>query len=86
MNGIAIELPRTADGRHADYAPALALAASKALADAALPRVRRTEAEEARDQEERMWQPVLESIDVRVRMEREEREFSDALRGWWDGA
>ncbi len=25
MNGIAIELPRTADGRHADYGPALAL-------------------------------------------------------------
>ncbi len=35
MNGIAIELPRTADGRHADYAPALALAASKALGDPA---------------------------------------------------
>jgi hypothetical protein len=33
MNGIAIELPRTADGRHADFAPALALAASKALAE-----------------------------------------------------
>jgi hypothetical protein len=29
MNGLAIELPRTADGRHADYAPALALVASK---------------------------------------------------------
>jgi hypothetical protein len=26
QNGIAIELPRTADGRHADYAPAVALA------------------------------------------------------------
>ena len=33
MNGIAIELPRTADGRHADYAPALAIAAAKAIAD-----------------------------------------------------
>lgn len=33
MNGIAIELPRTADGRHADYAPALALAASKAFSE-----------------------------------------------------
>jgi hypothetical protein len=33
MNGIAIELPRTADGRHADYAPALALASSKALVE-----------------------------------------------------
>jgi hypothetical protein len=30
MNGIAIELPRTADGRHADYAPALALAVERA--------------------------------------------------------
>lgn len=29
QNGIAIDLPRTADGRHADYAPALALAVSK---------------------------------------------------------
>jgi hypothetical protein len=29
MNGLAVELPRTADGRHADYAPALALVASK---------------------------------------------------------
>jgi hypothetical protein len=86
MNGIAIELPRTADGRHADYAPALALAASKALADAALPRAQRTEAEEARDQEDRMWQPVLEGIDVQARIDREEREFNDALRGWWDGA
>jgi hypothetical protein len=25
-NGISIELPRTADGRHADYAPAIVLA------------------------------------------------------------
>jgi hypothetical protein len=37
MNGIAIELPRTADGRHADYAPALALAVSKALAEPPIP-------------------------------------------------
>lgn len=37
MNGIAIELPRTADGRHADYAPALALAAAKAYGDPPLP-------------------------------------------------
>jgi hypothetical protein len=86
MNGIAIELPRTADGRHADYAPALALAASKALADAALTPVTRTAAEEAKEQEARMWQPVLESIDVQARIDREEREFNDALRGWWDGA
>jgi hypothetical protein len=28
-NGVAIDLPRTADGRHCDYAPALALAVSK---------------------------------------------------------
>lgn len=34
LNGIAIELPRTADGRHADYAPALALCASKCEVDA----------------------------------------------------
>jgi hypothetical protein len=33
MNGLAIELPRTADGRHADYAPALALATSKTLTE-----------------------------------------------------
>lgn len=37
MSGLAIELPRTADGRHADYAPALALAASKGLADGPVP-------------------------------------------------
>ncbi len=30
-NGISIELPRTADGRHADYAPAIALAVEKYL-------------------------------------------------------
>lgn len=35
-NGIAIELPRTADGRHCDYAPALALCVGKA-ATAATP-------------------------------------------------
>jgi hypothetical protein len=35
-NGIGIELPRTTDGRHCDYAPALALAVSK-TADGALP-------------------------------------------------
>ena len=33
MNGLAIELPRTADGRHADYAPALALATSKTITE-----------------------------------------------------
>jgi hypothetical protein len=37
MNGVAIELPRTADGRHADYAAALALAASKVLSDPPAP-------------------------------------------------
>lgn len=37
MSGLAIELPRTADGRHADFAPALALAASKGLADGPVP-------------------------------------------------
>lgn len=29
MNGIAIELPRTADGRHADYAPAVAIVVAR---------------------------------------------------------
>lgn len=33
QNGIGIELPKTADGRHADYAPALALLASVPLRD-----------------------------------------------------
>jgi hypothetical protein len=33
MNGIAIELPRTADGRHADYAPAVGLVVQKCLWD-----------------------------------------------------
>ena len=37
MSGLAIELPRTADGRHADFAPALSLAASKGLADGPVP-------------------------------------------------
>ncbi|HSY21820.1 MAG TPA: hypothetical protein VK841_06885 [Polyangiaceae bacterium] len=37
MNGISIELPRTADGRHADYAPALALAVARARADPPIP-------------------------------------------------
>lgn len=32
LNGFAIELPRTADGRHADYAPALASAVSELVA------------------------------------------------------
>ncbi len=40
MNGIAIDLPRTADGRHADYAPALAIAASKPQSDPPLSRPR----------------------------------------------
>lgn len=31
MNGFSIELPRTGDGRHCDYAPAIALALSKYL-------------------------------------------------------
>jgi hypothetical protein len=43
MNGIAVELPRTADGRHADYAPALALAASKTLAEPPAPDMRPVE-------------------------------------------
>lgn len=30
INGLSIDLPRTADGRHADYAAAIAIAASKA--------------------------------------------------------
>ncbi len=29
QSGISIELPRTADGRHADYAPSIALAVEK---------------------------------------------------------
>lgn len=33
QNGIAIELPKTSDGRHADYAPAMALLASVPLRD-----------------------------------------------------
>jgi hypothetical protein len=32
QSGISIELPRTSDGRHADYAPALALLASERIA------------------------------------------------------
>ncbi|HSY24220.1 MAG TPA: hypothetical protein VK841_18965 [Polyangiaceae bacterium] len=36
-NGIGIELPRTADGRHCDYAPALALVVSKGASGAAGP-------------------------------------------------
>ena len=60
LNGIAIELPRTADGRHADYAPALALCASKCEVDAPLlaePRLSPAEAALARHkrEEDQMW-------------------------------
>ncbi len=39
-SGIAIELPRTADGRHADYAPALALVVEKCFIPPELPKAR----------------------------------------------
>lgn len=46
-NGIAIELPRTADGRHADYAPAIAMALDRAVSP---PQAQR----HAEDDEERL--------------------------------
>lgn len=40
QSGLSIELPKTSDGRHADYAPALAIAASRPLEAAELDVVR----------------------------------------------
>jgi hypothetical protein len=61
-NGIAIELPRTGDGRHADTCPALALALSQAIPDPAVtgpepgtPEFRRLEEERIEREQQEQW-------------------------------
>jgi hypothetical protein len=91
MNGIAIELPRTADGRHADYAPALALAASKYLDDpplAAGPPVGSPEYQAARWEalHARQWDPdqIEDPYEARLVREMLDRETQDPWERAWE--
>lgn len=84
MNGIAIELPRTADGRHADYAPALALAAAKAYGDPPLvgpahkPGTPEYNAALWKAEEERLERAIDEEMDNETQEERFERAMWEA--------
>ncbi len=74
MNGIAIELPRTADGRHADFGPALAICVSRNVADpspvAAKPNTPAYYAE-------------LERIAEETALHSAQRRANDAAAPWW---
>ncbi len=73
MNGLAIELPRTADGRHADYAPALALVASKTREEA---HGEDTRPEYLSDE----WYAAVEKIDLELYGAVDQNRGSDWLR------
>jgi len=75
MNGIAIELPRTADGRHADYGPSLALCVAKNVADP-LPVAARPNTP--------AYYAELERIAEESALMSAQRRANDAAAPWWE--
>ena len=58
QSGVAIDLPRTADGRHCDYAPALALVLTSPLSEPEAPRPKPGTPEFFAEQEERIHEQI----------------------------
>lgn len=72
QNGVSIELPRTADGRHADYAPALALLMACSMRPPTVPAT-------PHDEQQRMRQEAIDKIE-RKRREAWRRSPRDVMR------
>jgi hypothetical protein len=80
QNGVTIDLPRTANGRHADYAPALALALGQAVREPEIPKIVHPRGSAAWEAEEAARLKEKAIRDAAVRSKREGRAI---VRGGW---